>query len=68
MKRKNTSNSETALVCKNVYITKYKIICWLLAVGCWLLAVGCWLLAVGCWLLADCAKLRLYVKKNIIIT
>ena len=37
-----------------------------MAVGCWLLAVGCWLLAVGCWLLADFARLRLYVKKNII--
>ena len=30
------------------------------------MAVGCWLLAVGCWLLADCARLRLIVKKNII--
>ena len=64
MKLENAPNSETALICK-IYITKYKIIT--VKITCWLLAVGCWLLAVGCWLLADCAKLRLYVKKNIII-
>ena len=56
-KKSDRKKSETALICKIVYIPKLNII---------FVKTTCWLLAVGCWLLADCARLRLYVKKNII--